>query len=74
MQRHQFTTTEIATIAGTRIALGLGLGFLLSGKLNRDQRKAAGTVLLIVGAATTVSFVMALLNKSANLSDWNKAA
>jgi len=63
MHEPQFTITEIAMIAGTRVALGMGLGFLLSGRLNRDQRKSAGIALLIVGAATTVPFVMNLIGQ-----------
>jgi len=63
MHERQFTITELAMIAGTRVALGMGLGFLLSGRLNRDQRKSAGIALLVVGAATTVPFVMNLIGQ-----------
>ncbi|HUN88244.1 MAG TPA: hypothetical protein VMU28_05610 [Terriglobales bacterium] len=74
MPRHQFTTPEIAMIAGTRVALGMGIGMLLSGRLSRDQRKAAGVALLIVGAASTVPFVVSLVHSKAQPGDWNKAA
>jgi len=63
MHERQFTITEIATMAGTRVALGMGIGLLLSGRLGRDQRKAAGLALLVVGAATTVPFVMNLIHQ-----------
>ena len=43
--------TEIILFAGTRVALGIGLGLLLSRRLNRDQSKAAGVALALVGAA-----------------------
>jgi len=52
--------TDIILFAGTRVALGLGLGFLLSGKLNRDQRRAAGIALAVVGGLTTVPFAIGL--------------
>lgn len=75
MHERQFTITELAMIADTRVALGMGLGFLLSGRLNRDQRKSAGVALLIVGAATTVPFVMNLVHqKSYDTGDRKRAA
>ena len=74
MPKHLFTTPEIAMIAGTRVALGLGIGMLLSGRLSREQRKAAGLALFIVGAASTVPFVLSLVRDQAHLADRNKAA
>lgn len=50
-------------IAGTRVALGVGLGLLLSDRLNRDQRKAAGLALLAVGVMTTIPIVRGVLAK-----------
>jgi hypothetical protein len=55
---------EIMLIAGTRIALGMGVGFLLADKLNENQRKGAGLALLAVGALTTIPLVMNVLAKS----------
>ena len=74
MPRHQFTTPEIAMIAGTRVALGMGIGMLLSGRLSRDQRKAAGLALFIVGAASTVPFVLSLVRPQGQSADRNRAA
>jgi len=73
MHERQLTITEIAMIAGTRVALGMGIGLLLSGRLNRDQRKAAGIALLVVGAATTVPLVMTLAGRHSQ-RDWKQAA
>ena len=64
MKQHKLTTSEIALIAGTRGMLGAGIGFLLSGKLNKDQRRAAGWTLVLVGALTTVPLVMNVFNKA----------
>ena len=50
-------------IAGTRVALGIGLGLLISDWLNKDQRQAAGWALLAVGGLTTIPIVKGLLAK-----------
>jgi len=54
MNERKLTITELALFAGTRFALGIGAGLLLSRRLNNDQRKAAGVALMIVGAVTTI--------------------
>ncbi|MEO7142673.1 MAG: hypothetical protein ABI165_04145 [Bryobacteraceae bacterium] len=56
---------EIMLIAGTRVVLGVGLGLLISDKLNRDSRKAVGWALLAVGVLTTVPLAMDVLGKPA---------
>jgi hypothetical protein len=48
------TLPELGLIAGTRAALGAGLGLLLADRLNPDQRRAVGWTLLAVGVLTTV--------------------
>jgi hypothetical protein len=63
MKERSLTTAEIGLIAGTRIALGIGIGLLISNMLNKDQRKAAGIALLAVGVATTVPLVMHVFGK-----------
>ena len=57
------TIPEIMLIAGTRVALGAGIGLLISDRLNKDQRKAAGWVLLAVGVLTTISIAKSMLAK-----------
>ena len=57
------TIPEVMLIAGTRVALGIGLGLLISDRLNEDQRKAAGWALLGVGVMTTIPIVRGLLAK-----------
>ena len=42
MMEKKLTIAEILLLAGTRVALGAGIGLLLAGRLNDDQRKAAG--------------------------------
>lgn len=58
-----FTIPEAALLAGTRVALGIGIGLLISERLNEDQRKAAGWALLAVGVLTTIPMVTGLLAK-----------
>ena len=58
MRERSLTIPEIMLIGGTRVALGMGLGFLLADKLSRDARKGAGWALLAVGALTTVPLAM----------------
>jgi hypothetical protein len=53
--------TEIILFAGTRVALGIGLGLLLSRRLNRDQSKAAGVALALVGGLTTIPLAAGVL-------------
>jgi hypothetical protein len=53
-----FTIPEIILIAGTRVALGAGLGLLIAGKLSRDTRKGAGLALLAVGALSSIPLVI----------------
>ena len=57
------TIPEIMLIAGTRIALGAGLGLLIADKLSPDARRGAGWALLAVGALSTVPIVMDVLGK-----------
>ena len=61
MKTHEMTLPELALIAGTRGMLGAGIGLLVAGKLNKDQRRAAGWALVAVGAATTVPLLMNVL-------------
>jgi hypothetical protein len=57
------TIPEIMLIAGTRVALGVGVGLLISERLNKDQRKGAGWALLAVGVLTTFPIVRGVLAK-----------
>jgi len=63
MRERVLTIPEIALIAGTRVALGAGLGLLLADKLNENSRKGAAWALLIVGALTTVPLVVDVVTK-----------
>ena len=64
MRERVLTIPEIALIAGTRVALGAGLGLLLADKLSENTRKGAAWSLLIVGALTTVPLVIDVVTKA----------
>jgi hypothetical protein len=59
----RLTLPEIALLAGTRAALGAGLGLLLGERLNREQRQAVGWTLLVVGLLTTVPLAVEVFGK-----------
>jgi len=63
LTERSFTIPEIMLIAGTRVALGVGVGLLISDRLNEDQRKAAGWALLAVGVLTTIQIMRGVLAK-----------
>ena len=62
MTERKLTIAEIILIAGTRVALGAGVGLLLSTRLNNDQRKAAGLALALFGAFTTVPLALGVIH------------
>jgi hypothetical protein len=55
------TLPEVGLIAGTRVALGIGVGFLLAGRLSPESRRAAGWSLLAVGALSTIPLAANLI-------------
>jgi hypothetical protein len=63
MKERGLTFPEIGLIAGTRVALGIGTGLLLSNRFNKDQRNAAGWALVGVGILTTIPIALGVLGK-----------
>jgi hypothetical protein len=59
----KLTIADVILIAGTRLVLGAGLGLLLAGRLNDDQRKAAGFALALVGGLTTIPLAIGVIGK-----------
>ena len=62
-KRLSLTLPEIALIAMTRGALGVGIGLLLSDGLEKDERRSAGLALLAVGVMTTIPILLRLRNE-----------
>ena len=71
MRKSILTVPEIGLIGITRVALGAGLALLLGEKLNRDERRAAGWSLFLVGALTTVPLVLSVLEKKPRANELN---
>ncbi len=69
MKERVLTIPELILIAGTRVALGVGIGLLLADKLTNNERRAAGWALVGAGALTTVPLVMNVLGKSASMEN-----
>ena len=63
MTERKLTIAEIILIAGTRVALGAGIGLLLSDRLSGEQRKAAGLALAVVGGLSTIPLAMGVIGK-----------
>jgi len=54
MKKVEVTLPDLALLVGTRAMFGAGLALLLADKLPKDQRKAIGWTLSIIGAVTTI--------------------
>ena len=65
MRQHALTVPQVAFIAGTRAALGVGLGLLLSDKISPSRRRAIGWTLVGLGVATTFPAARPVFGKRA---------
>jgi hypothetical protein len=63
MVERNITLPEMILWTGTRIALGAGIGMLISRRLSKDAMKAAGFALTMVGGFTTIPLAIAILGK-----------
>ena len=63
IMERRLSVTDVILIAGTRVALGIGIGLLISDRFNRDQRRAAGLALVGVGADTTIPLAIRVIGK-----------
>ena len=54
---------ELALIAGTRAALGAGVALILGEMLTKEQKKAVGWTLFLVGIVTTVPLLAGVIGK-----------
>ena len=63
MRTARLPVPELALIAGTRAALGAGLGLLLADRLTDDNRKALGWSLLLLGIFSTFPLAADVLGR-----------
>jgi hypothetical protein len=68
MKEIRVTVPQLGLIAGTRGMLGAGAGLLLADRLSREQRRAVGLTLLLVGALTTIPLVAQLVERAGGMS------
>jgi hypothetical protein len=59
MKTRLLTLPEIGMIAGTRMALGAGLGLLIGSRLDENARRGAGWALVAIGAVSTIPLLTA---------------
>ncbi len=74
MRETRVTVPELAMIAGTRAALGAGLGLLLADRLDEGQRRAVGWTLVAVGALCTIPLAFEVLGggRFGALEEWRR--
>ncbi len=58
MMEPKLSIVDIILIAGTRVALGIGIGLLASNEISRHKRKTAGLVLALIGGLSTVPLAL----------------
>lgn len=63
MKKVEVTFPELALIVGTRGMGAVGIALLVADRLSKDQRKAIGWTLALVGAITTIPLAISLFGK-----------
>jgi uncharacterized membrane protein len=61
MRETRISLPELILVAGTRAALGAGIGLLLADRLSQEERRAIGWTLFFVGALTTIPLAFEVL-------------
>jgi hypothetical protein len=61
MTKRTIALPELFLIAGTRVALGIGVGLLLSRRMSDEQCSAAGKALVAVGVISTIPLAIHVL-------------
>ena len=55
---------ELGFIAGTRFALGIGVGLLAAGKMDRNKRERTGWTLVTAGVISTVVIAKRIIGRT----------
>ena len=63
LKERKVTLPELILVAGTRAALGVGVGLLLKDKLNKDQRRGAGLALVALGGLSTIPLALEIFGE-----------
>jgi hypothetical protein len=64
MKSREVSTFQLVLIAGTRVLLGVGVGLLIAGKLEGENRKLLGRVLLGAGIASTFPIARSVFHET----------
>jgi hypothetical protein len=75
MRQVQLPLPELIAVAGTRVALGVGLGLLLAGGMSCNQRRALAWTLFSIGALSTFPLLADVLSRTSEASGtsmWNE--
>jgi len=73
MRETRITVPELVLVAGTRAALGAGLGLLLADRLSDSERRAVGWTLFLFGALTTVPLAFEVFGHRLSASEGRPA-
>jgi hypothetical protein len=68
MNKLALSVPTLGFVVGTRVALAVGVGLLLSSRLSDSQRRAAGVTLVAIGVATTIPAAMAVFRNQRGTS------
>jgi hypothetical protein len=63
MKTTRLTIAELGMVAGTRAALGGGAALLLADRLGREERRAVGWALFLIGAVSTIPLGILALSR-----------
>lgn len=63
MREIRMSFPELALTAATRGMLGVGIGLLISDRLDRERRVVVGATLAVVGALTTIPLALGVLGR-----------
>jgi len=63
MIERNITLPDLILWTGTRVALGVGIGMLISRALSKDAMKAGGLALTVVGGLTTIPLAISIMGK-----------
>ena len=74
MRQSKLSLPEIALLAGTRGMMGAGIGLLLSDYMGKNYKRVIGSVLLAIGALSTVPLALDIFRKSEETTKEKAAA
>lgn len=64
MEKHNVSNVQLLLIAGTRVVLGMGIGLLIAGRLEGENRKLLGRVFLGAGIASTFPIARSVFHET----------